>query len=294
MQDPTNSFYAALPSTPDFSAVADLGGYAVVPADWFVLLTDVVGSTKAIQAGRYKDVNMVGAACITAALNALPGMNLPYVFGGDGATILVPPEGLEAGRRAMLGLAGLAEQQFGLGLRVGVVPVGELYRRGAALGVRKLELSPGNNLALSSGDGLELADTLVKDLAPDNAFAVPVPESPPEPDLEGLTCRWEPLRAANGVSLTVMLRAVNPESAAQEEALRKTLAAIQETLREDPAKAAAPARAETMRFRWPPRNLWAEAKATAAGGSVWRRFLGVALESAFQGVAELFDIKVGP
>ena len=119
----TATFYADLPSTPDFSEVADLAAYARVPSDWTVLLTDVIGSTKAIQSGRYKDVNMVGAACITAALNALPGMNLPYVFGGDGATILVPPDGVDAGREAMVGLAGLAEQQFGLGLRVGIVPV---------------------------------------------------------------------------------------------------------------------------------------------------------------------------
>ena len=77
----TEAFYAYLPSTPDFAAVADLDSYAPVPADWSVLLTDVIGSTKAIQAGRYKDVNMVGAACITAALNALPGLNLPFVFG---------------------------------------------------------------------------------------------------------------------------------------------------------------------------------------------------------------------
>ena len=187
----TDQFYRQLPSTPDFAAVADLAAYAPAPADWSVLLTDVIGSTKAIRAGRYKDVNMVGAACITAALNALPGYSLPFVFGGDGATILVPPSGVDAGREAMLGLAGLAERQFDLGLRVGIVPVADLHARGAALGVRKLELSPGNDLALFSGDGLELADTLVKDPAPDNPFALSMPADPPAPDLDGLTCRWE-------------------------------------------------------------------------------------------------------
>ena len=259
-----------------------------------MLLTDVIGSTKAIQSGRYKDVNMVGAACITAALNALPGMNLPYVFGGDGATILVPPNGVDAGREAMVGLAGLAEQQFGLGLRVGIVPVAALHGEGANLGVRKLELSPGNNLALFSGDGLETADRLVKDPSPDNAYAAAIPETPPEPNLEGLSCRWEPLKAVNGVSLTCMLRAIDPDDGAQENALRSTLAAIQTILREDPATAAAPARAETMRFRWPPRNLWIEAKATAGEGTAFARYMSIVKESFFQSIAERFNLKLGP
>ncbi len=294
MTQTTESFYADLPSTPDFAAVADLSGYAPAPADWSVLLTDVIGSTKAIQAGRYKDVNMVGAACITAALNALPGYSLPFVFGGDGATILVPPAGIETGKQAMLGLAGLAQQQFGLGLRVGVVPVTELHARSASLGVRKLQLSPGNDLALFSGDGLELADTLVKDSAPDNPFAIPIPASPPAPDLEGLSCRWEPLRAARGVSLTLMLRAMQAGNAAQEAALRSTLTAIRGILRDNPAANAAPARAETMRFRWPPRNLWMEARATTERGSIVRRFLRIFKESIFQAIAERFDLKLGP
>lgn len=38
----TETFYADLPATPDFAAVADLSAYAPVPADWTVLLTDVV------------------------------------------------------------------------------------------------------------------------------------------------------------------------------------------------------------------------------------------------------------
>ena len=290
----TDQFYRQLPSTPDFAAVADLAAYAPAPADWSVLLTDVIGSTKAIRAGRYKDVNMVGAACITAALNALPGYSLPFVFGGDGATILVPPSGVDAGREAMLGLAGLAERQFDLGLRVGIVPVADLHARGAALGVRKLELSPGNDLALFSGDGLELADTLVKDPAPDNPFALSMPADPPAPDLDGLTCRWEPLRAARGVSLTLMLRAMQAGNAAQEVALRSTLTTIRGILQADPAATAAPARVETMRFRWPPRNLWMEAKTTAGSGSAVRRFLGIFAESIFQGVAERFNLKVGP
>ena len=44
-------------------------------------------STRAIAEGRYKDVNMIGAACINAVLNISRKKSVPYVFGGDGATL---------------------------------------------------------------------------------------------------------------------------------------------------------------------------------------------------------------
>ena len=91
-----------------------------------------------------------------------------------------------------------------------------------------------------------------------------------------------------------MLRAIDPDDGAQEDALRSTLAAIQTILREDPATAAAPARAETMRFRWPPRNLWIEAKATAGEGAAFARYMSIVKESFFQGIAERFNLKLGP
>jgi hypothetical protein len=91
-----------------------------------------------------------------------------------------------------------------------------------------------------------------------------------------------------------MLRAMQAGDEAQETALRTTLATIRRILQDDPAQTAAPARSETMRFRWPPRNLWMEAKTTAGSGSALRRFAGIFLESIFQGIAERFDGKIGP
>lgn len=290
----TETFYADLPATPDFAAVADLSAYAPVPADWTVLLTDVVDSTKAIAAGRYKDVNLVGAACITAVLNALSDVSIPFVFGGDGAAVVVPPIGVEAAGGALTALAALAGAQFGLQLRVGAVPVSALHAKGASLAVRKLELSPGNHLALFSGGGLELAERLVKDPDPANPYSLAIPAAPPEPALEGLSCRWEPLLAANGVSLTLMLRATEPGDMAQEAALRSTLAVIQETLEGDPAGTSAPARPETLRFRFPPRNLWSEVRATAGGGSILMRAAKILVISAVFSIGKSLRLRVGP
>ena len=61
-----------------------------MPEDWFIGLTDVVGSTRAIENGKYKSVNMAGAAAISAVTNALSHQDCPFVFVGDGVSFAVP------------------------------------------------------------------------------------------------------------------------------------------------------------------------------------------------------------
>ena len=104
-----------------FVDVADLALYTQVPDDWSVIITDVQGSTKAIEAGRYKDVNSLGVASIVAVRNALPGVDIPFVFGGDGATLLCPTALLPGVEVALRGLQDLATSVFELGMRAGVV-----------------------------------------------------------------------------------------------------------------------------------------------------------------------------
>ena len=87
----SETFYADLPYFSEFSGVSELDRYHPLPDDWTVLATDVVRSTQAIENGKYKQVNMVGAASIICVLNAYGNAQLPFVFGGDGGMIAVPP-----------------------------------------------------------------------------------------------------------------------------------------------------------------------------------------------------------
>jgi hypothetical protein len=57
---------------PAFEKVVDRDVYEAVPDDWFVGLTDIVDSSHAIAASRYKAVNTTGVAIIAAIRNALP------------------------------------------------------------------------------------------------------------------------------------------------------------------------------------------------------------------------------
>ena len=82
----TDSFYSKLKSFSQFNEIAHDRHFLPVPEDWSIVTTDVNGSTIAINEGRYKDVNTLGAASIAAAYHAMEGEDFPFDFAGDGAT----------------------------------------------------------------------------------------------------------------------------------------------------------------------------------------------------------------
>ena len=84
----SETFFNTLPVFVDFAGVADSRNYRPLPSDWALATADIVDSTGAIEAGRYKAVNMAGASVISAILNAVGSNDHPFVFGGDGAAAL--------------------------------------------------------------------------------------------------------------------------------------------------------------------------------------------------------------
>ena len=116
-------FYKNIPAVSDFRAVLDDGNYHAAPQDWLIAVADVEGSTKAVAAGQYKQVNALGAAAVTAVLNALDDLEIPFVFGGDGASFVFPPAAANPVAAALSGAQDLARDVFSLTLRVGIVPV---------------------------------------------------------------------------------------------------------------------------------------------------------------------------
>jgi hypothetical protein len=284
----TARFYADMPAFDEFEGFADFDAYAPVPADWLVLAGDVRGSTEAIAAGRYKAVNMVGAAVITAVLNACRGFDLPYVFGGDGGVVLVPGSAAGAGSAALRRLQAHAGRVFGLGLRAAAVPVARLRAEGHDIGVRRLRLNGANHLAMVAGSGLARVDEILKGGDPEAGGAgdpaILAPDAGGEaPDLDGLSCRWEPLVAGRGRMIALMARPVRDDPAAWR-ALLSGLTAILQSIPEH-----APASAEALRLRWPPRAALAEARAAARGGPI----LGPLARVLFTGLIHLWCHRRG-
>jgi len=144
---PEDGFYAGLGEFDRFEEVASEAVYTAVPSTGWVLVTDVRGSTQAIEAGRYKEVNALGVSTITAVVNAIPDLAFPYVFGGDGATLVIPPGRLEAARAAAAQALALARDAFAMELRAGLVSVAELEASGGRVRVARFRISPKVTLA---------------------------------------------------------------------------------------------------------------------------------------------------
>ncbi|MFT6068057.1 MAG: hypothetical protein ACJAT2_002159 [Bacteriovoracaceae bacterium] len=198
----SENFYKELNRFSGFSGITDTNNFSTIPGDWKVIITDIKGSTKAIEEGRYKDVNTIGAAAIVSAQKGMDGEEFPFVFGGDGATLVVPPSKVENVITRLLGLRKLSEQQFNLGLRVGVVDVSELLEEGAVLEVAKFELHAGKCIAIFKGGGLNFAEAKIK--GQEEKYAAKDQEVD-FADLSGLSCRWNPIPNRNGKILSFLV-----------------------------------------------------------------------------------------
>lgn len=284
-----NEFYSELPSFSDFSTVGDLADYRPVPDDWYVLAADIVRSSDAVAQGRYKEVNMVGAAAIAAVLNRIGSDRVPFVFGGDGAMLLVPKHDVEAACDALAGVVGLARQVMELELRAAAIPVSHLRVLGGDVRVRKYRLSPGNHLAMILGDGLAIADRILKDQEKSRPFAISIPDAA-LPPLDGLSCRWEPLPSQNGhiVSLIVKPSGRIP--------MQDILRGLADKLGYDPSTDDSRVRLadkSRLRFRFPPTGTRHEVRL----GSPGRHFRGRAkalLEAVVFMISYHTGWRIGP
>lgn len=197
-------FYQELIEFSQFRDVMRDDYYQDAPKDWIIAVADVAGSTQAIEQGRYKDVNVVGASAIIAVLNACGGDNLAYVFGGDGASFVFSPQDYEKVKKALLQTQMMAEQGFDLYLRVGFVPVSELYEAQKRLRIGKYKIAENTYIAMFRGGGLSYADDVIKQ----NEHLQIRAEKGRDygVSFHGLECRWNPMQSQKGEILTLMVQ----------------------------------------------------------------------------------------
>jgi hypothetical protein len=203
-----------------------------VPDDFYVVLTDVRGSTRAIEQGRYRDVNAVGVASIVAIRNAIPDLELPYVFGGDGATLLVPESHREVCEAALRGVRRLSTTAFELELRVGIVSVRELRTAGHPVQVARFRVSRNVRLAMLRGRGIAQAERWVKDVELGPKYAVSE-EGPESASFEGFECRWQPVPSRRGHVVSLIVLALDEDDGARARTYRSTIEALEDALEED-------------------------------------------------------------
>lgn len=200
-EDTDLSFYNSLPKYSDFTNLSDAGNYSPLPNDWWIGTSDVRGSTKAVQEGNYKTVNMVGAAVISAQINTHSGVSFPYIFGGDGASFAVPPSWKDRASRALAAVKLWAQEEFEMDLRAGMVPISKIRSAGFDVKVARFQASEGVDYAMFFGGGLNWAEMQMKA----GNHAIPDATQGSTPDLTGLSCRWSHMPSKNGAILSIIV-----------------------------------------------------------------------------------------
>lgn len=210
------TFYAQLPAN-NISVtklLADERLFSGVPEDWHIVVTDIKGSTQAVAEGRHQDVNLVAAGSIIAALNLAKAakVSIPFFFGGDGATLLIPAFLLDALLPALTEHRENTARNFNLDLRVGHMPVAEVYRKNYQLRIAKVKMSSIFSIPIVLGKGLQYAERAIK--AP--AYFLRLPEMKERRlDLEGMECRWDRVKPPPNCQEVVCLL-IEPQSDAQQ------------------------------------------------------------------------------
>lgn len=218
-------FYSDLPThTQSLSQLlADETCFVAVPDDWQVILTDVRKSTAALSDGKHQIVNLVATGSIIAALNIAhrAGTTLPFFFGGDGASLLVPAALALDIEQALLVHRDNTRANFGLDLRVGRMALAAVYAQGVRLRLAKIQVNQGLVIPVAVGDGLQYVEHIIKR----DETVPPASQSAVALDLSGMECRWDQIRPPANTSEVVCLLVV-PDGARQAAVLSRVIAQI--------------------------------------------------------------------
>lgn len=256
------NFYQNIPHMDSIHQIADPDYYQPIPADWLIAITDVENSTPAIEKGRYKDVNGVAAASITALLNLVPDQDVPFVFGGDGATVLLPPTIHDEALRTLAACRAMAHQFFDLGLRVGLIPVQDVLVAGKVLRVGRLKMSDNFYQAIITGGGLSYAEDVLKHHIQQGPIVADF-----SADFSGFECRWQEIPSKHEENVTLIIKALDANPIPIYQAALEQIGKLYGN-----SQSRHPIALDKLRVALNPAELRTEARARWGDTSLWRIF----------------------
>ncbi|HJZ21100.1 MAG TPA: DUF3095 family protein, partial [Bradyrhizobium sp.] len=154
------------------------------------------------------------------------------------------------------------------------------------LDVRVARFGPSPNLsyAMFSGGGLGWAEAAMKR----GEFAVAAAPSGTQPDLSGLSCRFEEIPATRGLILSVLVVAARGADPA---AFRRVIEDVVALVERSP-DAGRPVPPGGPPLKWPPAGMEYEARAGRHGASLFKRRATVLAFTLYAYLLLRFDIKI--
>lgn len=222
-------FFQELPvqSIPHSKLLAKEKRFQSVPPDWQVVVIDVLGSTQAVATGRHHDVNLAATGGIITVLNYLKarrdGLVVPYFFGGDGATFIVPGDLGPALVAILDNYRRHVKNSMDLVLRVGALPVASVYAGGTTIRIARAQLNSLYTIPVVLGNGLKEAETQIKaTFIDEEALNAELAEI----DLTGMECRWNEIAPPRDAEQILCLLVSSGEDALQGRVYGEVIARI--------------------------------------------------------------------
>ena len=163
-----------------------------VPESWYVIVVDIQNSTNAVKEGNHHQVNLTATGAIISVLNTIRkfqgNIEIPYFFGGDGATFIVQFSLLDKIVQVLDNYRLHIKRKTNLVLRVGQIHVKELVEKNVQLKIAKHQLTEKLSIPIVLGNGLKVAEHIIK-----SSFKEKSTTSFDESllNLEGMECRWD-------------------------------------------------------------------------------------------------------
>jgi hypothetical protein len=183
--------------------------FTAVPEEWEIVLTDIRSSSIAVAYGMHRTVNLIATGSIVCVLNIAHEHQviIPFFFGGDGATFLIPGNLVEEVLETLWIYREQIDGNFGLELRVGSISVKEVYAAGQKLKIAKYSNSPNFIIPVIIGNGLTFAEQQIKG---NDTLPTVRASGRFEVNLSGLQCRWDQIAPPcdNNEVVTLLICAV--------------------------------------------------------------------------------------
>lgn len=202
------NFYKNLDSFDKFSDMTKDEIFTSLPNTWSVAITDIVNSTQAIENGLYKSVNFCSALGIIGILNIDRKIELPYVFGGDGAVVLIPNELKNKVENTLFETAKIAQNSYNLDLRIAIISVDDIRKNHSDILISKYKVSNNYFQVIIKGNGLEIAEKLLKEQYQKYKIKK-IQNNNFKADFTGLECRWENIKTTKDVTVSFIIKATN-------------------------------------------------------------------------------------
>lgn len=194
MQSNNDNFYSNLEvhDIPISKLIGEKDKFSRLPDDWYILVADIRNSTKAVQSGNHNHVNLVATGCVIAILNLAEDykINIPFFFGGDGATFLIPPGIKEHALTVLDKHNRNTKNNFGFDLAVGSIKVSEIYKLNIDLKISRAKINNALSIPVILGGGLKYAEDQIKDNI--NPEKITLDET--TLNLQGMECKWDRIK----------------------------------------------------------------------------------------------------